>query len=65
MMNYIARTLSMMKPDDLWPSWRFIDTMEQHGKMSTAEATRWKQGIYGLMKLWGLEPDELSVQVQD
>ena len=47
----------MMKPEDLWPSWRLIDTMEQHGKMSSEEAKRWKEGIFGLMDLWGLEPD--------
>jgi hypothetical protein len=58
-MDQISRTLSIMKPEDLWPSWRLIDTMEQHGRMSSKEAERWKEGIFGLMKLWGLEPDEV------
>ena len=58
-MDEFSRTLSMLKPQDLWPSWRLIDTMEQHGKVSAEEAKRWKEGIFGLMKLWGLELDEV------
>ena len=56
----IAGTLSMMKPEDLYPSWRLIDVLEQHGKMPPEEARRWKEGIFGLMMLWGLEPDDLT-----
>ena len=33
--------------------------MERMGEMSADEAVRWKHGIYGLMELWGLEPDDL------
>ena len=58
-MEGISRTLSMMKLEDLWPSWRLIDAMERRGKMSSTEAKRWKEGIFGLMKLWGLERDEV------
>jgi hypothetical protein len=31
--------------------------MEERGEIDTDEALRWKKGIYGLMVLWGLEPD--------
>jgi len=27
--------------------------------MEAVEARRWKEGIYGLMVLWGLEPNEV------
>ncbi len=33
--------------------------MERCGDIEAGEATRWKEGIYGLMVLWGLEPDEV------
>ncbi len=33
--------------------------MEQRGEMEAGEARRWKEGIYGLMVLCGLEPDEV------
>ncbi len=33
--------------------------MERMGEMSADEAVRWKHGIYGLMMLWGLEPDDV------
>ena len=33
--------------------------MEQCGDIGAREAKRWKEGIYGLMLLWGLEPDEV------
>ena len=57
--NEITHTLSMMKPDDLYPSWRLIDLLEHTGRMPAAEAKRWKEGIFGLMLLWELEPDAL------
>jgi hypothetical protein len=37
----------------------WADLMERHGRMTPAEARRWKDGVYGLMELWGLEPDEV------
>ena len=55
----ISRTLSIMTPGDLWPSWRCVDLLERHGEMDSAEARRWKVGIYRLMQRWGLEPDDL------
>ncbi len=64
-MDEVSRTLSMMKPDDLWPSWRLIDTMERHGKMPPDEAKRWKEGIFGLMKLCGLEPDQVVSMLEE
>ncbi len=33
--------------------------MEECGEIDTDEARWWKEGIYGLMVLWGLEPDEV------
>ena len=33
--------------------------MEECGEMEADEARRWKEGIYGLMVLWKLEPDEI------
>ncbi len=33
--------------------------MERMGEMSADEAVRWKHGMYGLMMLCGLEPDDL------
>ena len=32
---------------------------EQAGEITAADADTWKHGIYGLMMLWGLEPDDL------
>ncbi len=37
--------------------------MEECGEMEAGEARRWKEGIYGLMLLWGLEPDEVLADV--
>ena len=33
--------------------------MEERGEIESDEARRWKEGIYGLMVLWQLGPDEL------
>ena len=33
--------------------------MEECGEIEPDEAQRWKEGIYGLMILWGLEPGEV------
>ena len=33
--------------------------MEEWGEIEADEARRWKEGIYGLMVLWGLEADEV------
>ena len=55
----IAATLALLKPDDLWPAWRLIDAMEPHGHMPADEAQQWKDGIFGLMRRWGLEPDDV------
>ena len=56
--TYFA-VLSMMTPEDLYPSWRWIDLMERSGEMELDEANRWKEGIFGLMLRWGLEPDQV------
>ena len=56
----INKTLALMRPDDLWPSWRLIDAMQQAGTMSEAEAETWKAGIYQLLKRWNLEPGDIA-----
>ena len=33
--------------------------MERAGEIRAEDALRWKHGIFGLMGLWGLEPDDL------
>ena len=58
-MNTISRTLALLKPVDLFPAWKWIDMMEECGEIETDEAHRWKEGLYGLMVLWELEPDEV------
>ena len=59
-MDSVRATLALLKPRDLYPAWRCVDLMERMGEMTTDEAVRWKHGIFGLMELWGLEPEELS-----
>ena len=59
-MNTISRTLALLKPADLFPAWKWIDMMEQSGEIEAVETRRWKEGIYGLMVLWGLEPDDFA-----
>ena len=36
-----------------------IDLEERDGEMDTAEAKRWKEGIFKLMLRWRLEPEHL------
>lgn len=55
----ITAAPSYLRPQDLWPSWQAIDLQEQTGDLSPTDAKRWNEGIYGLIVLWGLEPDEL------
>ncbi len=55
----IPATLALLNLDDLWPAWRLVDLMERHDHMPADEAQQWKDGIYGLMRRWGLEPDHL------
>jgi hypothetical protein len=31
----ITRTLALLKPDDLFPAWRYIDLMEQGGEINS------------------------------
>ena len=47
----LTRTLALLKPDDLFPAWRYIDLMEPGGEIDPEEARRWKEGIYWLMRL--------------
>ena len=39
--------------------------MDEAGEIEASEAQRWKEGIYGLMVLWGLEPDEVVAGPND
>jgi len=55
----ITHTLALLKPDDLFPAWQYIDLMEQQGEIDPEEARQWKEETYGLMQLWGLEADDL------
>ena len=57
-MGRIPESLTLLRPDDLFPVW-LVDSREQAGEMAAGDAVRWKHGIYGLMMLWGLEPDDL------
>jgi hypothetical protein len=43
-----------------FPACKYIDMMEQQGEIEPEEARRWKEGIYGLMQLWGLGADDLT-----
>jgi len=36
----ITGTLALLKPDDLYPAWKWIDLMERHGQIDPAEAQR-------------------------
>ena len=58
-MQDISKTLALLEPDDLWPAWRLIDLEERDGEMDTAEAKRWREGIFELMLRWGLAPEHL------
>jgi hypothetical protein len=42
-----------------FPLCRCVDRAERLGEMQPEEAVRWKQGIYGPMATWRLEPDDL------
>ena len=42
----LAPTLSLFRPQDLYPAWRCVDVMEQMGEITPEGAIRWKQGIF-------------------
>jgi len=42
-----------------------VEALEQAGEMDPGEAKRWKDGIFQLMKRWGLEPDNLTSPIDD
>ncbi len=42
----------------LYPAWRCVDLMKRMGIISADEAARWKRGLFELMVLWELEPDD-------
>ena len=60
-MREIPESLALLRPDDLFLVWCLVDSLEQAGEMAAEDAVRWKHGIYGLMELWGLERDDLSL----
>ena len=55
----IETTLAMLTPDDLWPCWRYIDTLEKAREITAEEAERWKTAIYDRMIRWELNADDL------
>ena len=64
-MREIPESLALLRPDDLFPVWRLVDSLEKSGEMAADHAVRWKRGVYGLMELWGLEPDDLNYPLWD
>ena len=58
-MRGIPESLALLRPDDLFPISCLVDSLEQTGRMAAEDAVRWKHGIFGLMMLWELEPDDL------
>ncbi len=50
--------MALLRPDDLFPVWCLVDSLEHAGEMAAEDAIRWKHGIYGLIMFWGLEPDD-------
>ncbi len=58
-MHEIPESLALLRPDDLFPVWCLVDSLEQAGEMGAEDAVRLKRGVFGLMMLWGLEPDDL------
>ena len=58
-MDGIPESLALLHQDDLFPVWCLVDSLEQAGEMAAEDAVRWKHGIFGLMMLCGLEPDDL------
>lgn len=61
----IVATLAELRPEDLYATWRYADLLEEIGEMSPQEARRWKEGVFGLMVLWGLEPDEVDPPIPE
>ncbi len=58
-MDEVAEVLGLLAPEDLFIVRCCVDSLEQSGEIAASEAARWKDGIFGLMDLWGLEPDDL------
>ena len=58
-MRGIPESLALLRPDDLFPVWCLVDSLEQAGEMAAGDAARWKHGVYALMMRWNLEPDEV------
>ena len=55
-MDDVAPTLRLLHPGELSHLWSFVNRLERVGDISPAAATRWKDGIFELMVLRGLEP---------
>jgi hypothetical protein len=60
--SFAALFTTFVIPSSLYSAWRCVDLMERMGELSPHEAMRWKQGIFGLMATWGLEPQMLQPQ---
>lgn len=58
-MDPVASALAALRPENLFPTWCYVDRLEQLGDLDAGETRRWKHAIFGLMVLWGLEPDDV------
>ena len=58
--DHLANELAALEPEDIFSTWCHVDHLEQLGEISAEEATCLKHGIFGLMVLWDLEPDDLA-----
>ena len=52
----IRDALSLLGPDDLFPVWRHINSLERAALVRTSEAERWENAIFSLMQAWRLDP---------
>lgn len=52
----IRDALSLLGPDDLFPVWRHINSLERAALVRTSEAERWENAIFSLMLAWRLDP---------
>ena len=64
-MDKFTATLALLRPEELEPCWRLVRLHEREGEMDSAEAQRWRDGIFGLMRQWGLEPVKLDPTDED
>ena len=59
-MGAIPETLAILRPEELFPLWYLVDSLERSVEMAVEDAVCWKHGIFGLMERWGLEANDLT-----